>query len=67
MLAYFYFQIPEISEYIVSGGGVGGLNRSMSSASKAVTGGTVAVAAGTGAGVMRGLNESLARIRLKKH
>lgn len=59
MVTYFYFEIPEISEYIVSGGGVGGLNSAMKNATKGVATATGIAVAGTAAGVMRGINRGV--------
>lgn len=66
MISYFYLQIPEVSEYIVSGGGVGSLNRSMYDNAKGVATGTTAAAAGAGAGFMRGLKRGVYTNKFEK-
>lgn len=59
MVSYFYFEIPEISEYIVSGGGAGNLNSAMLKSTMKTTAVTGAVAGGLGAGVMRGIGRGV--------
>lgn len=59
MITYFYFEIPEISEYIVSGGGVGGLNSAMTKTATKTAMVTGAAMGGLGAGVMRGIGRGV--------
>lgn len=59
MVTYFYFEIPEISEYVVSGGGAGGLNSAMKNSVMKTAAVTGAVAGGVGAGVMRGIQRGV--------
>lgn len=61
VMSYLYLQIPEISEYIVTSGGVGGLNQSMlrsvkrsAKISGTVTAAPLSVAGGLAAGEMMG-------------
>lgn len=59
MVTYFYFEIPEISEFIVSGGGAGGLNSAMTKSAMKTAAVTGAAAGGLGAGIMRGINRGV--------
>lgn len=54
MLTYFYLQIPEISEYVVTSGGVAGLNKSMTNKIKQSTKVAVGVPAVAVGGAMAG-------------
>lgn len=64
MIAFLHFKIPEISEYVVTSGGVGGLNASMAKNIKRSAALATAAPAGIAAGAMLAANDGVLSSKL---